>query len=277
MSIKVKFVSSWCSVDEMLVTISRLSNTVNSFEDIQFTSGNDYDYCVIFNSSNVPVNTKKSILFCAEPKYVKDISAVNKKEFLYVYDKHTVCLPFVGMPYSELKGYSPNKTDIFSAVISSAYQQRNHILRRDFLFNVLYKKFGYIKHWGNGYQMNQHDYKQYQGYIGSKQNALFPFKYTFNAESVVESGYFTEKIVDAILCVCLCFYSGDTIVDTLFPDSFIRINLDNFLESEEIIEKAIRDNAYDAKIKNIRNSKSYIINELNPLRIIKNIITGKPI
>ena len=251
--IKVRFLSSWCGDGEMLETMNLYTQDGNyQYKDIKCVTDDSYDYCVVFNNANISVRKNRCIIFCCEPRYVKpEFFNLNKKEYYCVYDKHTLCVPFVGTPYRELIKKNIVKTEELSAVISSAYQQKLHRLRRDFLINVLYKEFPNIKHWGGGFSASSHEKKQFLGPIGSKQDALFPFLYTFNCESVDEKNYYTEKIVDPILCETLCFYHGDNIVDDIFPESFV------------------------SKLPHIKRSKLKLINDLNPFNIVKNIIEGK--
>ena len=106
-----------------------------------------------------------------------------------------------------------------------------------------------------------------------KDRGLFPYKYTYGAENSRENNYFTEKICDAILSECLCFYHGcPNLHDFLHPESYISIDVCDHERSLEIIQSAIANNEWEKRLPYIRESKDKILNELQMLPTLERII-----
>src|SRR5439155_17580561 len=95
-----------------------------------------------------------------------------------------------------------------------------------------------------------------------KDDGLLPYRYTFAAENTFERNYFTEKIVDAILAECLCFYWGcPNLEDYLGHDAFIRLPLDDFEQSRELIERSIANGEWERRLPTIRAAKETLLDE----------------
>ena len=83
--------------------------------------------------------------------------------------------------------------------------------------------------------------------LHDKADGLLPYRYTFNAENSLEPNYFTEKVLDAILCECLCFYDGCPNLEAfLDPETFVRVPMDAPEEAIEIISDAIAAGEWSA-------------------------------
>ena len=143
-----------------------------------------------------------------------------------------------------------------STILSSKYNDPGHKKRVDFIKyienNVSVHVFG----------SNAFHYKHYCGPLPhrEKDNGLFPYKYTFNAENHAIPNYMTEKIVDAILSECLCFYWGcPNLHEWLDENAYVRLNLDNKEESLQIIHRAINENWYEQRLPIIRKEKQKIL------------------
>jgi hypothetical protein len=271
---KIRFTCSWCN-DHLLKigAISDYSEDGNgTWGDMVAVEDDTYDYAVVFNNTCSNIDFKRSILFLAEPSYISN--TYKQTEYMFRYDlqnHHSVCCTFVKTPHRDLLKSSPIKTKEFSAVISHLYSQHNHVSRRNFLLNHLYKNFPSMDHYGKGFDFTGDTCCK--GIIENKEDALLPYKYSFAAESVIEKGYFTEKIIDCILTETLCFYSGCPNIDKFIPyDCYIPINLDNPQESIDIIRSSIANNEYEKRLDKIRECKKYIIKELNPFNLVRKII-----
>ena len=114
---------------------------------------------------------------------------------------------------------------------------------------------------------NFFDYR-YQGYL--------PYRYVMQSECIDEPNYFTEKIIEPIMCECLTFYSGCSNVDK-FIDSrcFIRVDLSKPDEAIDIIKQSIENDEWSKRIKYIRREKIRIHKEMSFLRIAEKIISQR--
>ena len=143
--------------------------------------------------------------------------------------------------------------------MSGKYSDTGHIRRVDFVKYI--EKHIPVHVYGS----NKWDYKDYKGSLPyhQKDDALFPYKYTFNAENHEIFNYFTEKIVDGILCECLVFYWGcPNIREILDPRAYVQLSLISFDKDLEIIKKAIDEDWHTQRLPYIREAKQKILNEL---------------
>ena len=114
-------------------------------------------------------------------------------------------------------------------------------------------------------ERNFHNIKNYKGQLkdNKKENHLIDYKYCFSGENNSEINYATEKIWEPILCECLCFYWGcPNLEDYIDSRAFVRLDLNNFKESLDIINKAIEEDWWSQRIEYIKKEKERIINEL---------------
>ena len=129
---------------------------------------------------------------------------------------------------------------------------------------------------------NKWNYKNYKGslHYHEKDNALFPYKYTFNVENNSIRNYCTEKVIDAILSECLIFYSGCyNLKDYIDEKAFVYLELNNFEHDYNIIKNAIENNLWEKRLPHIRKEKKRILEyyQFFPRieRILNNIDVGK--
>ena len=119
---------------------------------------------------------------------------------------------------------------------------------------------------------------QVRGDIVDKADALLPYRYTFNAENSLEPNYFTEKILDAILCECLCFYDGCPNLEAfLDPETFVRVSMDDPDAAVSIMRKAIAEKEWERRLPAIREQKRRLMEELNPLEVIRKVLRSEPV
>ena len=125
---------------------------------------------------------------------------------------------------------------------------------------------------GNGNKSNWNNHKGTLPYH-CKDNGLFPYKYTFNAENNSINNYYTEKIIDAILSECLIFYNGcPNIKEFLDERVFVWLDLEDFEKDYQIIKKAIEGDLWSERIEFIRKEKNRILDELQFFPRLEKII-----
>ena len=178
----------------------------------------------------------------------------------------------LGLDVNTLLVHSPTKTNLFSVIISGENRLPGHSLRLQFLKFLTSK---YSTDDFHLYGKHPHSYPHYKGPLNTKDSGLFSYKYTFNAENTEEKGYFTEKIVDAILAECLCFYWGCPDLERYIdPRAFIRLPLENLDEALKLVVEAIQTRQWEKRVQYIRNEKRRILLGWNLLLSFLRAISG---
>jgi hypothetical protein len=233
-------------------------------------------------------NPRKTIVFQREPSLVrKDWPTWNnlvEKNFFYFYNikrHHNVVEWHLSKNYDWLTNNEIKKTKLLSTVTSDVYCFPGHRKRLDFI-QFLDSKIDFdVYGWTKNHQWSRPEklthLKHYRGPLPpvNKDDGLFPYHYTFVSENSQEENYFTEKIIDAILAECLCFYWGCPNLEE-FIDSrvFIRLDLDDFPAAMETINQAIKNDEWGKRIGIIREEKKKILNELQIMPTIEKIINS---
>ena len=214
------------------------------------------DYWVIINSPppDVYYDASRTILFQMEPnmKSRPDIwgewSNPRKEDFLKVIDHdndYNNVEWHISTTFDFLKT-QPIQKDVsldkrVSTILSNKYKDEGQVKRIDF-----------VKYIENDVDVdvfgsNQFEHKNYKGTLPyhQKENGLFPYRYTFNCENNSIDNYFSEKLVDAILSECLCFYWGCPNVGKWIDErAFIRLDMNDFDKSREIIQQSIKNDEW---------------------------------
>lgn len=106
-----------------------------------------------------------------------------------------------------------------------------------------------------------------------KDRALFPYKYTYAAENTYENNYFTEKLVDAILSECLCFYWGcPNLHEFIDSRAYIPITVRDHEHSLNVIKCAIANNEWEKRLPYIKAAKQKILDELQLFPTLESIL-----
>ena len=163
--------------------------------------------------------------------------------------------------------------NVLSTVLSGKYEAPGHKKRVDFM-KFVESKGGINVHI---YGSPVHNWYNYKGSLPSheKDNAMFPYKYTFNVENYSINGYYTEKIIDGILSECLTFYSGCPDISKYIDErAYVWLNLENFEEDYNKIKQAIDEDWWSQRIEVIRNERKKILNEKQFFPRLESIITN---
>lgn len=279
---KIKIISNFTESRTYFQKMLKENYTWNNF---QITDNKYADYYVIINeaSKNVYFDKSKTIILFMEPlieaqvKYKKFMDS-NKECFFHninAIEWH------IKKSYSELLQINIVKTKSISTITSGNYTTLYHKKRVHFLpyldtldnidiFGKLNKSRNKEKKKGNEILTSL---KNYKGPLSDKTNGLFQYKYTFASENYRIENYFTEKLVDAILSECLCFYCGCPNIEK-FLDSraYIQIDINKPKEMIEIIKNAIKNNEWEKRINIIKKEKLKILNKLQLFPTIEEII-----
>jgi GR25 family glycosyltransferase involved in LPS biosynthesis len=225
------------------------------------------DYYVIINKppADEKYDRSKTIVMGMEPDTFSGARWQwfgNKSDFLYFLDENYMnnCEWWLSQSYDDLRTTSPVKTKTLSSIVSSQYIYPGHKLRIDFLRKAEKELDIDLYGWDN-----KIGFSSYKGSLpNGKDNGLLPYKYTVAAENSKRPNYCTEKIYDAILSECLCFYWGCPNMDEFIePDSYIALDLSNYEQSLEIIKDAIRTNQWEKRLPVIRRMKLRILEKFS--------------
>jgi hypothetical protein len=272
---RIKLLCNWCIGKDLCNQWEKMNNGT-----FIFTYENErIDYYLIINK---PIDNdffipSKSIVFRMEPDTGTSIVwndwYSDKKDFLYFLDLDVFRNNsewHIDKTFSNLLKEDINKTKELSTVVSSLYFMQGHKFRIDFL-KFIETKHVNIDIYGKD---NKFLFKQYIGPLPpyDKNNGLIPYKYTIACENCLMNNYFTEKIIDAILSECLCFYWGCKNIDE-FIDSRAYIRLDdNFETSMLTIQNSIKNNEWGKRINIIRQEKKRILFHLSLCPRIESLI-----
>lgn len=267
---KVKIISPFNDAK----TLANFFNKTKVNNYIEYIDGTSYDYIVIINKPDDLRNLikySKAIIFQMEPDYANSNwkanygSWIDQEEKLCFNMKHSIGYNnvewHISSSVTELTSNLIEKkySETISAVLGGAYFSNGHKLRVDFwkYFQSIYENTHTY-----GKDNNRLGFKNHKGELPSfrKDQGLYPYKYTFNAENTDIENYFTEKIIDAILSECLMFYWGcPNISQYLDTKAFINLNLNDFKSSGELIIKSIKENEYEKRYPYIMDMKKRIL------------------
>lgn len=281
---KVLLLCNWATPKGIADQWNRMTKGNYTWNDIEIIWTGQPDYHVILNTPGytmAPYDPAKTLIFHMEPN-MSDAKLWNRwsnpKGFMKVFTHETDYANFdwhISKNYNELCENldSSLKTEILSTVLSKKYTDPGHMRRIDFV-KFLEKNNVKIDVYGNNFW----NYKNYKGSlpIYEKDNALIPYKYTFNAENTFKKNYFTEKLIDGILCECLVFYCGCyNIRDFIDEKAYVYLSLENFQKDMETIEKAIKEDWYSQRLPYIRKAKQKILNELQFFPRLERILNAQ--
>lgn len=287
---RVKLLCNWTTTEDLTKFWSKMSKGGGVWNGIKLVTTDPVDYYVIINSPppGAYFDPKKSLVFQMEPRmeFHERWGAWGKpdeSQFMFVsthtngeYNNNEWHL---SKSYTELNVDSDSmgcdmnieKTStILSTVLSSKYSDPGHIKRIDFI-RFLEKKEMQVDIYGD----NKWGYRGYKKALPyhCKDEAIFPYKYTFNAENHSIKNYFTEKLIDGILGECLVFYWGcPNIGDFIDPRAYVKLELSNFEKDYETIRKAIFEDWHSQRLPYIKEAKQKILNELQFFPRLEKII-----
>ena len=271
--IKVKLLCNWCSSEDLSILWNKMSKGNFRWNNIKLVWKHEDvpDYYVVINSTSEYHKKKKTIFFTMEPV---NMIQPNPFEYLKIFTHETSYNNLewhLSKTYNELLiNQNIQKTKMFSTVLSEKYEDKGHKTRIDFIKYIETKLD--IDVFGN----NKFNYKKYMGKLPyhCKDDAIFPYKYTFNCENNSINNYVTEKLIDGILGECLVFYSGCPNVSELIDSrAYIYLELKDFEKDYNTIKNAIEKDLYSERLIYIKKEKQRILNDLQFFPRIEKFLT----
>jgi hypothetical protein len=293
MSVKIYWTGNWDRDEVVRENFSRYSQDgKGKWNDIETVDNSaDADFLIVVNypAQQITFEPQKVIRFFYEPKDARNhwqhFSDVNitSQNFFHVEPRCISCW-YLSKSYDYLKSTKPIKiaedvvTGVFSGKTTSPYGEirQGREDRISFAHALDQSDIPYI-HYGN--HSNNPDITSlncYKGAVENKEDALMQYKYHFAGEGAYENDYFTEKLLDGILCECLVFYAGcPNVASYINPDSFIPVDLSKPEEALNTIRTAIANDEWAKRHAAIRESKENILNRLQVYPRIEQILKEK--
>lgn len=282
--VKVLLCCNWCSNEEICNLWKKMSKDNNlTWNNIKIVSSEPCDFYCIVNKppDNLKYDPKRSIILRMEPdmekkKYIwREWSNPSKDTFKYICYHNNNLNTFewhLSKTYNQLLNDEIIKEhdNILSTVLSDKYSDPGHIKRIDFV-KFLESKNMEVHVFGG----NKFSWVNYKGSLPphQKDNAMFPYKYSFNVENHSIKNYCTEKLIDGILSETLVFYSGCyNIKEYIDERSYVYLELIDFEKDYETIKKAISEDWWSQRLPYIKESKNKILNEYQFYPKIEKII-----
>jgi len=280
--ISVKLMTNWTDHKSWTQICKRFCQPNQIWNNIFFTEEEKADwYCITnYPRSDEYWEPEKTILLSMEGIENRQIIFPNdwifpqKDKFFYYFSQRNSIEWHLNKTYTELLSLQIEKTKCLSTVTSSEYRLPGHIKRIDLLLQLEARGLQFDLYG----KSNNFGFKNYIGILPplEKDNGIFPYKYTIACENSSIDNYFTEKIVDAILGECLCFYYGCPNINMFIDErAYILIDPNNCEKTLQIINEAISNNEWEKRIDIIKKEKLKILNEMQIIPVIESIITKK--
>lgn len=281
---RIKFFSSFCPSDNCKEIYERLCeisfmNDYGIDKKYYITNGNDYTHVIILNTAMpiIPENIpKKNIIgFAFEPpQYLmlnKNFIEYAKQRIgkYYIGDKGELREPFIEryshMWYNPPLKYIPIKNKIMSIMVSEKVKESGHMYRHIIVNKILESNLS-IDIYGKG--CKYYNYMK-DDRIKGEFKELEPYEnYNFHIsiENCELNEYFSEKIMNPLLCNTTPIYMGCNNIEKYFPDMIIKLSGDINKDIELLHEICNNIEKYKKKI-NIEEVK----NKIFLMRNIENI------
>jgi hypothetical protein len=282
---RVMLYCNWLDSKDLCSIWNKMSKGDYCWNNVQIVWEEPADYYVVINCPpiNVFPDPSKTLVFQMEPNMESNPQMwgswanPSKKDFLWVgchrenYNNNEWHL---SKTYNQLMKEEVTKNtkvaNILSTVLSDKYRDPGHIKRVDFVKFLETKGFPVHVYGGNKFE-----WKDYKGSLPyhNKDNAILPYKYTFNAENTEIRGYYTEKLIDGILGECLVFYWGCTDIRNFLDNrAYVQLGLFDFERDYQIIKTAIEEDWHSQRLPYIREAKQKILNETQFFPRLENIL-----
>ncbi|HVO52739.1 MAG TPA: glycosyltransferase [Thermoanaerobaculia bacterium] len=281
--IRVKLLANWAGSEEISALWSRQSKGAGRWNDVELTQEDEgADYWAVVNHPAGAGGFRKdrTIVFQMEPS--SSVAAwgawasPDPREFLQVRTHARFPNPVewhLGATWEELRRGPVEKTRTLSSVTSGKFEEPGHRLRVGFLKHLESRGVA-LDVFGSD---NRHGLSGFRGSLPphDKRAGIFPYRYTIAAENNAETNYATEKIWDAVLGECLCFYWGcPNLEELLDPEAFVRLPLEDVEESRRIVTSAIRDGERERRLPAILREKRRLLDEAQLFPSLSRTIHG---
>ncbi|WP_316747204.1 glycosyltransferase family 10 domain-containing protein [Pedobacter gandavensis] len=286
---RVKFFANYdCSE----VLLKRFKANYEVYDDaLSFTTSDDYDYAVVFNSTAESIHSKaKIITIIQEPSWSPahlNTYFLSNSDYLIVHDqqlfeethhiklsKKVIESPAYMFFHDNvdkslfIENKSIQKPKKLSMIVSSlSFHIGNYTKRMRLLRQILSSDLD-IDIYGKGFNITDGRYK---GFIEHKHTGLMPYEYSIAIENSNEKNYITEKFVDCALCDTIPIYCGAPNIAEVYNEKYFRtLDLDSpciIEDIKEIIKKPAPIPGED-----MDNNKNRYFQQGNLYRLLKELV-----
>ena len=241
MIIRIKFFSNFCESSEVKSVYERLceSHLIDEYgadKKIFFTNNDDYTHAIILNTAmpilkNIPKENVIGLAF--EPPHFLGLNnqfVLYAQKYINKYfigEKGNLPAPFIEgfgyMWHSQPLTYFPIKNKPISIMVSQKQNAPGHIYRHTLVKHILKSNLP-IDIYGRGCQFYTH---LKDARIKGNFNGLEPYEnYTFHIciENFQTNHYFSEKIIDPLLCSTIPIYLGCRNIKSYFNDNLVLLS-----------------------------------------------------
>lgn len=240
---------------------------------IAVDSQQEADYVIIQDKTKDKIeNESKVIFFGREPKHVPGAFRGGSDKYFrnLHHERGEIWLPqtwWLNIDFNSLLENSPTKSKTLSIIDSGKNSvPGGHSFRLNLINKIKNQYPDVIDIFGkiNGKILPERD----------KQEGLLEYKYYLAIENGKTDHYFSEKIVDALLCECMPIYWGCNKLEKYLPKgSFVRI--DENQSMDEMVDQIIsisQSNLREKNIDKIKEAKNLILHKYNIWPTIKKSI-----
>lgn len=260
----------------------QVPNTIH-WKGHDFYVNQDIEECDVWIVNNILLKTesslcppKNTIFITGEPENVGiyDEFLLRKFHYLLTSQKrinhpHKIYAPqghqwFVGKTYDELSNNKPKKTKDIAIFSSNLQISDSHKKRYNFICKIKERYGDRIDWYGRG--LNPFE---------DKWDVMPKYKFVIVIENCSIPYYFTEKIMDAYLCLCHPIYAGCTNIHEYFPPSSMTlIDMDDWDKTEKTLDSILKnsDNIYNESYTFIEQARQKCLDEYNFFSIVINLI-----
>jgi hypothetical protein len=295
MPLRVKFLSKATSTNAASCLRRYMPNGECQLGEIEWVFQQDdsrYDWLVVYDDlpsvagerntlweEKLSCPRENTLLITAEPSTIKVYGKAFLAQFGHVLTSQepwaiphpnpifSQCglLWFYGKSHQEASADFPIQKKFDISTVCSSKQQKHtlHSLRHEFT-RRLKMAMPELEVFGHGHR-----------FIKTKVEALDLFRYHLAIENHHAPHHWTEKLADTFLGGCLPFYFGCPNVFDYFPkESLVPLDIRDFDQSLEIIQKTMRDKAYEKRLPAIREARRLILEEYALFPMLSHLIPG---
>jgi len=271
------------------------SESLTEFTNVVFTQKPVFAHLYVFYGTDqfytLPNKNGRRVYFIVEPRNLKSNSILFLRQFNSIFGSiprkflgkpnffNTLpSLPWhIGINFSEKKGVvslkfedlveiKPPLINAVSVITSSKNISRAHQQRLEFIYKLKQIMGTELHIFGRGINP-----------ISDKFEALSKYRYHLALENNSQSDYWSEKIADPLIALNKVFYSGGQNINHYFSERAVKlININNPVETAQLILTSIRNNAWEQDLSTIRSEKAKILGEYNFVNIIKDLKVSTP-
>lgn len=285
--IKIYFPGSWGLTSPHLTNLYKSLSPGNSgiWENLEIVNNlEECDYVIVQDKPEeiIPEN-KKVIFFGREPKYIEDHSYEGKNLHLsFHHTKGESWLPqtwWLNLNYDELVNLEyPKKNKLLSIIDSGKQYVEGHRIRLKTIQQIVRELPSHVEVFGhitNGMQFTPPFVSPLPP--RSKEKGLLDYRYNLAFENGQTDFYFSEKIIDPILCWATPIYWGCKKIDKFLPKGSY-VNLDP-TKSGIIreIKLLLESNYHEDNKEALKEARELILKKYNLLPTIKRALDFKKI